>query len=220
MLLEIREVRKSFDSITAVNNVSLQLQAGEMVSIQGPSGCGKSTLLLLAGGLLHPDTGTIQVQGSDLYQLSPEARAQHRALHIGYVFQQFHLIPYLTVRENILAAALAANSPGSDETSQHRTRELLGQFGLESRADHRASELSSGERQRTALARALLNRPAIVLADEPTGNLDPENARIVLDGLKSYAATGHGILLVTHSPPAATTAHRHLHMQSGQFLPE
>ena len=217
ILLEIRDLKKSYRGpkgvVQALDGVSLSLGAGEFVAVQGPSGCGKTTLLLAAGGLLEPDGGEVMVNGHSPYPLPPEARARFRAEHIGFVFQQFHLIPYLTVVENVLAPVLAlgrADAPA-------RAQQLVGELGLEPRASHKPGALSTGERQRVALARALLHRPALLLADEPTGNLDEVNASQVLDHLAAFARAGGAVLLVTHDSKAAARAGRVLRMKSGRL---
>ena len=208
-----RTYRKDAASINAVSSVSLSLKPGELVAVRGSSGCGKTTLLLVAGGLLQPSCGTAIVDGTDLYSLSPNARARFRAQRIGFVFQQFHLVPYLTTRDNVLAAALALKSPGAAA----RADELLSRFNLHGRANHLPEELSTGERQRAALARALLNEPKLVLADEPTGNLDEQNANTVLDALAAFAEQGGSVLLVTHDERASGHAHRSLTMTEGRI---
>ncbi|WCJ59364.1 ABC transporter ATP-binding protein [Fontisphaera persica] len=201
--------------IRAVQEASLHIQAGEFVAVRGPSGSGKTTLLLAAGGLLRPDEGTVRVNGAEPYALSPEARARFRAEHIGFVFQQFHLLPYLTVLENVLAAALPR--PRSDAVD--RARFLLEKVGLAARLDHLPAALSTGEKQRTALARALFHAPPLLLADEPTGNLDEANGQKVLEGLAEHARQGGAVLLVTHDPRAAAFAHRVLMMENGRLHP-
>jgi ABC-type lipoprotein export system ATPase subunit len=207
-LLEIRRLSKSYPgplgTVRALEEISLMVPAGEFVAVQGPSGCGKTTLLLAAGGLLRPDAGNVAVDGTDLYALSDEERARFRALTIGFVFQQFHLVPYLSVLDNVLAPALALITADS----RQRAEELIGRFGLSHRLHHVPSELSTGERQRTALARALLNRPRLLLADEPTGNLDQENGQMVLGCLADFARDGGAVLLATHDPRAAEYAQR------------
>ena len=217
-MLSIESLTKTYRGpdagVTAIQNVSLEISAGEFVAVTGPSGCGKSTLLLAAGGLMAPDSGTVQVDGEDLYAIGPEARAKFRARNIGFVFQQFHLVPYLSVAENVLTAAMAAGNP--DAAS--RASELLGQFGLTDRAAHVPSELSTGEKQRTALARALLNAPGLLLADEPTGNLDGANAETALSHLKDFASEGGAVLLVTHDSRAESFADRSVRIEDGQLL--
>ena len=216
MLLDIRNVGKTFrdhhQDILAVNEVSLSVDAGQFVGVQGPSGCGKTTLLLIAGGLLAPDGGEVVVDGQNPYQLSPDARAIFRANHIGFVFQQFHLVPYLSVLDNVLAASIATNLADA----AGRARELIAHFSLEHRLHHVPSRLSTGERQRTALARALLNRPKVLLADEPTGNLDRESADVVLKHLAEFAREG-AVLLVAHDTHALEFAHRVAQIRDGKL---
>jgi len=218
-MLEFQSISKSFENgenkITAINDVTLSVRPGELLAVRGPSGCGKTTLLLIAGGLLRPDSGRVSLDNHNPYELNPEMRSRMRATTIGFVFQQFHLIPYLNVRQNILAASLATSS---DDTSQ-RAQELISRFGLEDRAGHVPAKLSTGERQRTALARALLNRPKVILADEPTGNLDEDNAKIVLGYLSEYVSDGGCVLLVTHDDRAAAHATRTLQMNRGRIVP-
>jgi ABC-type lipoprotein export system ATPase subunit len=233
-MIEFENVSMCFDGakgkVTALKNVSFSIRPGELLAVRGPSGCGKTTLLLTAGGLLRPSSGQISLDGRDPYQLNPEQRSQLRARTIGFVFQQFHLIPYLTVRQNILTAALAvarASSPwkrsrpgwpchGKDAST--RTNYLIRHFGLDDRAEHVPAQLSTGEKQRTALARALLNEPKVILADEPTGNLDEDNAQTVFGYLSQYVRDGGCVLLVTHDVQAATHATRTLQMSQGQLV--
>jgi putative ABC transport system ATP-binding protein len=190
--------------VTALAPIDLAVRAGEFIAVQGPSGSGKTTCLLIAGGLLHPDKGKVLIDGHDLYAMTRNQLAAFRSQNIGFVFQQYHLIPYLSVLENILAPEAAQGR----NDSQGRGRELAEQFGLEHRLDHTPAELSSGEKQRTALARALLFQPKVVLADEITGNLDQENAQIVLGYLREYVHTGGSVLLVTHDREIASQADR------------
>ncbi|MEJ2702780.1 MAG: ATP-binding cassette domain-containing protein [Sedimentisphaerales bacterium] len=217
-MLEFMNVSKRFDGaqgkVTALRDVSFSVEAGELLAIRGPSGCGKTTLLLAAGGLLRPSEGRISLDGQDPYELSPEQRSKLRAQMIGFVFQQFHLIPYLTVRQNILAASLALPEKGTP----NRAREIIDHFGLDDRVDHVPAQLSTGERQRTALARAVLNQPKLILADEPTGNLDEDNAQIVFGYLSQYVDDGGCVLLVTHDARAAAHATRTLQMREGQIV--
>jgi len=216
-VLQLQDLAKSYQGskgvVRAVDGVSLEVGAGEFVAVQGPSGCGKTTLLLAAGGLLQPTSGQVRVDGQDPYALSPGPRAQFRGQRIGFVFQQFHLIPFLSVLDNILTPTLAFRAPGAAE----RARELIAQFGLQGRAQHVAAELSTGERQRTALARALLNRPKLLLADEPTGNLDNDNGAIVLKYLAEFAKSGGAVLLVTHDAAAVQSAHRAVRLKEGKL---
>ena len=217
-MLELNDVKKTYRGasgpVTAMNGVTLKLNAGQFVAVQGPSGCGKSTLLLTAGGLMHPDGGNIRIGDVDPYSLPPDKRATFRGERIGFVFQQFHLVPYLSVLDNILAAALATGTSTKDSV-RTRANQLVDQFGLSHRVHHVPNSLSSGERQRTALARALLNEH--LLADEPTGNLDRENADIVLDAMSDFASAGGTVLLVTHDELAASRAGTVLNMRDGQI---
>jgi ABC-type lipoprotein export system ATPase subunit len=217
-MLRVENLTKNYraagKNVCALDAVALAVGPGEFVAVHGPSGCGKTTLLLAAGGLLRPDAGRVAIAGEDPYAFSPEARARFRASRVGFVFQQFHLVPYLTVLDNILAPSLA--SPAADAPA--RARELMAHFGLAERAAHVPAELSTGERQRAALARALLNRPALLLADEPTGNLDPASAKVVLVHLAAFAAAGGAVLLVTHDPLAAEYAGRAIKMAGGRLV--
>ena len=183
---------------------SLALNPGDFVAVRGPSGSGKTTMLLVAGGLLRPDAGSVRLAGEDLYGMSAGDRAAFRARHTGFIFQEFHLVPYLTVRENVLAPTLAQAIPNAHE----RAQAILDRFGLAHRANHRPEALSTGERQRVALVRALLAKPSVLLADEPTGNLDKENAEIVVNALREFAGTGGAVLLVTHNDHIAESAQR------------
>jgi len=217
-MLEFKNVSKWFNGaqgkVTALKEISFSVRPGELLAVRGPSGCGKTTLLLTAGGLLRPSDGQMSINGQDPYALSPEMRSRLRARTIGFVFQQFHLIPYLTVRQNIMTASLAAPLKEASE----RTQKLISRFGLDDRADHIPARLSTGERQRTALARALLNEPKVIMADEPTGNLDEDNAQTVFGYLSQYVGDGGCVLLVTHDDRAAAHATRTLQMNQGQLV--
>jgi len=198
----VKTYPKGSRRITALAPIDLTVRAGQFVAVQGPSGSGKTTCLLIAGGLLHPDSGRALLDGHDLHAMTRNQLAAFRSQNIGFVFQQYHLIPYLSVLENILAPEAAQGRTNS----QARGRALAEQFGLEHRLDHTPAELSSGEKQRTALARALLFRPKILLADEITGNLDHVNAQIVLGYLREYVKTGGSVLLMTHDLEIARQA--------------
>lgn len=180
--------------VVALDHVSFAAAPGEFRILHGPSGSGKTTMLLCAGGLLRPDSGRLRIGDDDLYAMTSEQRARFRAGNIGFVFQQFHLIPYLNVLENVLAPALALPRPDA----RRRAATLLESFGMADRMLHTPSELSTGERQRVAMARALMPAPRLLLADEPTGNLDEENAALVLRGLHDFAAGGGVVLVATH----------------------
>ena len=215
-MLNIRNVTKSYHPahgpVQALRETSLTVRPGEFVAVQGHSGSGKTTLLLAAGGLLRPDSGRVEIDGSDIYALAPDARARLRARKIGFVFQRYHLIPYLTVMENTLAPTLALPFARAEE----RAAELIERFGLAHRATHVPGELSAGERQRVALARALLHDPGLLLADEPTGNLDRDNALVVLDHIAEFAGAGGAALMVTHDPEAARRADRILNIENSE----
>ncbi len=200
--------------VRALDGVSISIKPGEMVAVQGPSGCGKSTLLFASGGLLFPDDGRVSVKGVDIYTLSQEERVCFRAKEIGFVFQQFHLIPYLNVVDNILLPTIAWRP----EDEPQRAVELAERLGLSKRLKHTPSELSTGERQRVGLARALLNRPSLILADEPTGNLDADNAGVVMDELGKFVADGGGVLIVTHDEKIAARAGRRISMCGGRIV--
>ncbi len=217
-MIRLNHVTRNFDGpgekVTALNDVTMSLLSGEMLVVKGPSGCGKSTLLLTAAGLLRPDKGDVLYQEKvNPYDLTPDERCKLRAELIGFVFQQFHLIPYLTVKENIIMPSLTIRHDDPDQ----RAQELIQQFGLQGRSDHVPSQLSTGERQRTALARALFNQPRVIMADEPTGNLDDENADVVLEHLSRYVSTGGSVLLVTHSARVAEYTDRILNMKEGRL---
>jgi len=212
-MLEFNKVTKIFNGpqgeVKALDAVSFSVEPGELVEVRGPSGCGKSTLLLAAGTLLQPTAGAVTIDDEDSYALSPNGRSALRASMIGFVFQQFHLVPYLSVIDNILLpSAVQKNAAAHD-----RALELLNRFGLEHRGHHVPAQLSVGERQRTALARALFNQPKLLLADEPTGNLDSENGALVLHALHSFAEEGGAVLLVTHDATDCST--RTLQMLNG-----
>jgi putative ABC transport system ATP-binding protein len=191
--------------VRALDDVSLEIAEGEFVAVRGPSGSGKTTLLLTLGGMLHPDRGRAVVDGSDLYALGARDRNRFRAQKLGFVFQMYHLIPYLTVLENVRLAG------------DREAKDLLDRLGLEHRMHHKPSQLSAGERQRTAVARALVNRPRLVLADEPTGNLDPDCAKEVLDRLKGYHDRGGTVVVVTHGDQADAYATRKLRLVRGRL---
>jgi len=216
-MIQLENVSKTYTTadgpVHALADVSLHVETGEFVAVRGPSGCGKSTLLLLAGGLAEATSGRVIVAGEDLQAISAASLTQFRAERIGFVFQMFHLLPYLTVLDNVAAAAL----PGQHVEGRRRAGELLEKFGLAHRLRHRPAELSAGERQRVAVARALVNRPQLILADEPTGNLDPESATSVLELLSDFHREGGTVLLVTHEEQAAGCAQRAILLRDGKL---
>lgn len=196
--------------VAGIREVSLEAGPGDWVVVRGPSGCGKSTLLLSLGGMLRPDSGEVRLGGVDLYRLGPGERAGVRARSVGFVFQLFHLVPYLTVWENVLSG-MGTPVRGARERAERWMVEL----GLEGRRDAMPGTLSAGERQRTALARALAKAPAVLMADEPTGNLDPENARLVFEHMDRFRKEGGTVLLVTHGSDADRFATQVIEAQGG-----
>ncbi|MBT6789920.1 MAG: ABC transporter ATP-binding protein [Verrucomicrobia bacterium] len=205
--------RKNGSEVTSLDRFTAEVAEGEFVAVRGPSGCGKTTLLLTLGGMQRPSAGSVQLGGRDLYALSPAERAGLRSSEIGFVFQMFHLVPYLDLLGNVLLAC-----PGKPSAEvRRRAGGLLDELGLADRASHRPGELSAGERQRLAVARALMNRPKLILADEPTGNLDPENAAEVIRHLAEFHRGGGTVVLVTHGASADTHADRTLRLDQGQL---
>jgi putative ABC transport system ATP-binding protein len=199
--------------VKALQNISLKVSEGEFLVIRGPSGSGKSTLLLTIGGMLRPSAGKVLVDSQDIYAMPVRERARFRSKNIGFIFQMFHLLPYLNSMENILLAAGASTV----NFGKQKAADLIKQFGLSGRAMHKPSELSVGERQRTAIGRALMNNPKIILADEPTGNLDPDNAAEVLDYLKNFQRTNGTVILVSHGHMADGYADRVLQLRDGHM---
>ncbi|HVI08898.1 MAG TPA: ABC transporter ATP-binding protein [Candidatus Binatia bacterium] len=203
-------------NVPALRGVSFSVEKGEFVSIVGPSGSGKSTLFYLLGGLTRADSGKVVLDGDDFSALSDAQRTRMRKRKIGFVFQKFNLLPTLTAQGNIDIAREIAGNGHSDLAFFSRITNLL---GLSQRLNHRPSELSGGEQQRVALARALVNNPTVVLADEPTGNLDTENSNIVLGMLRqSNKELGQTVLMITHNPEAAKYGDRIIHMRDGHIV--
>ncbi|HEY4047968.1 MAG TPA: ABC transporter ATP-binding protein [Acidobacteriaceae bacterium] len=206
-------------AVSALKDVSFSVQRGEFVSIVGPSGSGKSTLFYILGGLTRPTSGSVLIDGTDFAKLSDSERTRMRRGKIGFVFQRFNLLPTLTARGNIEIAFEIAELDSKEEVKY--LAELAALLGIAGRLDHRPSELSGGEQQRVAIARALITRPAIVLADEPTGNLDTANSEAVLKMLRrSNKEFGQTILMITHNPEAAAVGDRILQMRDGQLVGE
>ena len=218
-IISIRGLRKTYRAgeveVHALRGVDLDIQAGEFVSIVGPSGSGKSTLFNIVGGLTPPTAGTIQLAGHDLLGLTDAGRTELRKTTVGFVFQKYNLLPTLTARDNILIARHIANKNGPLDASFADILQLL---GLGKRMDHKPRALSGGEQQRVAIARAIVNHPAILLADEPTGNLDTENSTAVLGLLRDLnQRMGQTILMITHNPEAAAYGHRIVRMRDGRI---
>jgi len=201
--------------VTALDGASLDILKGDFISVVGPSGSGKSTLLLILGGMLSPSAGRVLLDGQSLYDLGPDQRATVRKSRIGFVFQTFNLVPYLSALENVQVPLFLA---GVDESDQRKkATDLLERVGLADRLSHKPRELSVGEQQRVALARMLANGPEIILADEPTGNLDPETSRQVISFLQEINEEGRTVVMVTHDPDAAAKAKRTLRIVEGQI---
>ena len=202
--------------VPALRGISFRVQKGEFVTVVGPSGSGKSTLFYLLGGLTRADSGKVILDGDDFATLSDAERTRMRKRKIGFVFQKFNLLPTLDARSNILMAQEISGNGNGDPAHFNRITDLL---GLTKRLGHRPSELSGGEQQRVALARALINKPAVVLADEPTGNLDSKNSDVVLGMLRlSNQELGQTVLMITHNPAAAEYGNRIIHMRDGEIV--
>ena len=255
--------RTRHGEVAALRDVTLRIAQGEFIVLRGPSGSGKTTLLMMLAGMLRPTAGAILADGKDLYAMSARARAHFRAANVGFVFQMFHLLPYLNARDNILFAAgaarntaapriaepapdaatssapaspntaatsssaatsTAAASPNSAATSSSAVTSatseadrLIRELGLTGREHHTPAQLSAGEKQRTAIARALINRPRVLLADEPTGNLDPENARAVYEYFAQFHRAGGTVVVATHGGDAEPHAQRLIQMREGRL---
>jgi putative ABC transport system ATP-binding protein len=219
--IEAVQLRKTYRvgavDVPALRGISFSVEKGEFVSVVGPSGSGKSTLFYLLGGLTRPDSGQVMIDGVDFGTLSDAQRTQMRKRKIGFVFQKFNLLPTLNARSNIDIALDIAGTNGTRDGAHFN--QIVKLLGLEKRLDHRPAELSGGEQQRVALARALINKPAIVLADEPTGNLDSKNSEIVLSMLRhSNRELGQTVLMITHNPEAAEYGDRVIHMRDGEIV--
>jgi putative ABC transport system ATP-binding protein len=219
-ILKVVDLRKTYMvgkvEVPALRGVNIEIQAGEFVSIMGPSGCGKSTLLHLMGGLARPTSGKVIVDGADLALTSDAERTRIRRDKIGFVFQRFNLLPTLTVQGNI---EIARQILGNGYPAKEEIAELMDTVGLSHKLHHKPLELSVGEQQRVALARSLVNRPAIILADEPTGNLDSQNSRQVLELLAELnRKRKQTIVMITHNPEAAEVAHRLIEMLDGRVV--
>lgn len=203
------------ETVTAFQCEEMRIATGEYVAIVGPSGSGKSTLLSLLGGMLSPTTGKIWLGEKSIYDLSAANRSALRSEMMGFVFQTFNLVPYLTVLQNVQVPLCLLNRPADEQHT--RAAELLRRFGLGDRLQHRPSELSIGQQQRVALSRTLVNDPQLVLADEPTGNLDPQSRETVLDAFDAAHREGRTIVMVTHDPVAASRATRVLTLRDGRL---
>ncbi|NWG31913.1 MAG: ABC transporter ATP-binding protein [Rhodocyclaceae bacterium] len=219
-LIELSGIERVFrlgDSVVhALANLDLSIEAGEYVAVMGASGSGKSTLLNLLGLLDRPDAGRYRLEGRDVTTLTADEQARVRREKIGFVFQSFHLVPRLTAAENIALPLMLAGVPPSERAK--RVEKALADFGLAQRADHRPDQLSGGQRQRVAIARATIMRPALILADEPTGNLDRATGEEVVHLLESLNAGGVTLILVTHDASLGSRARRRIVMQDGRKI--
>lgn len=216
-LLEVKNVSKLYSggSVKALNDVSLTVEKGEWLAIMGPSGSGKSTMMNMIGCMDKPSLGQVILDGKDITQESGKRLTQIRRDKIGLVFQQFHLVNYLTALENVMVAQYYHSMPDEKEAM-----EALERVGLKERAKHLPSQLSGGEQQRVCIARALINHPEIILADEPTGNLDEANENLVIDIFKKLHAEGRTIIVVTHAPEVASFAQRTIVLEHGKYSKE
>jgi putative ABC transport system ATP-binding protein len=221
-VLQARDLRKDYpiggDTVHALRGASLRVDAGEYVAIVGPSGSGKSTLLQLIGGIDTPSSGSVEVMGTRLDALSDRELTRLRLTRLGFVFQRFHLLPVLTARENVELPMAELGMPRAERRA--RARELLEYVGLGARGDHRATQLSGGEMQRVAIARALANRPALLLADEPTGELDAATGHEILELFSRLNADGTTLVVVTHDDRLAAESGRVVHMLDGRIVDE
>jgi putative ABC transport system ATP-binding protein len=212
-LVQVGQLEKRFGEVRALDHVSFDVDPGEWIAIMGPSGSGKTTLINILGGLDHPSAGRVVVDGLEIGNLGERELTRYRADKIGFVFQQFHLIPYLTALENVMLAQYFHSI-----TDEKEAAEALRRVGLSDRLGHVPSELSGGEQQRVAIARALINQPKLILADEPTGNLDEANEVIVLKLLRELHDAGHTILVVTHSQAIGNLADRRVELEHGRLV--
>ncbi len=221
MILKATDIRKSYPtstgSLEVLKGLNLSMEAGELISITGPSGCGKSTLLNILGTLDQPDSGSLKIAGQAVADLDDEQLSRLRSESIGFVFQFHHLLPEFSVLENLIIPQRLLEK--DERTARMRAVELLERVGLSERADHRPGAVSGGERQRVAVLRALVNQPAVVLADEPTGNLDVDAASKLMEMIQSLAADfGQAFLIVTHNPSVAAICQRNLEMENGLLI--
>jgi len=219
-MLQLTSVSKTYtrrgETVVALHQTSLEIASGEFLALVGASGSGKTTLLSILGGMLAPDGGRVCLEGRSIYEMPVRVRTGLRSEKIGFVFQTFILVPYLTALENVEVPLYLAGKPPCQQ--RQRATQLQERLGLEARANHKPCELSVGQQQRVALARTLANDPALILADEPTGNLDPENREQVLRLLKDFHAEGKTVVMVTHDPEAASRASRTLTLVGGRVV--
>ncbi len=219
-LIEIKNLSKIYESgeerVTALGEVSLNIERGEFISVMGPSGSGKSTLLTILGGLNHPTQGEVVVDEIPIYQLPLEKLADFRREYLGFIFQSFQLIPYLTVIENVMLPL--AITERSNREQVNMAVEILEKMGLEGKRKRLPDQLSGGEQERVAIARALVNSPPVLLADEPTGNLDSKTGREIMELFRSLNEEGQSIVMVTHNPESVAFSSRSLHLRDGRVV--
>lgn len=219
-LIKISNLTKQYQSgdelVEALRGVDIAINQGEFVTIMGQSGSGKSTLLSILGGMNHPTAGEVEMAGVCLYKLSSEKLADFRAQHLGFVFQSFHLIPYLTAAENVMLPL--AIKPGKNSEKQQAAVEALAKVGLKAKKDRLPSQLSGGEQERVAIARAIVNSPQILLADEPTGNLDSATSDDVMELFKDLSSAGQTIVMVTHNPDNGKYSDRTISLKDGRVV--
>ena len=212
LILKASDISKSYSSdknqIKVVDNYNIDLFSSEFVSLTGPSGCGKTTILMIIGCLLKPDHGTVEIDGLDIYSMNSSRIAEQRSKKIGFIYQDFKLIPYLTIKENILCSSLINDVSNLED----KANDLILRLGLNHRVNHRPEQLSAGEKQRTAIARALLMEPKLIIADEPTGNLDKKNSSLVIEALKDYSDEGACVIMVSHDEEVKKSSDRHIQM--------
>ncbi len=209
-----RIFKRKHGTVKALDTVSIEMKEGEFVSIIGPSGSGKSTLLLALGGMSRPDEGAVLWDGQSIYDWDVATRARWRGMNVGFIFQSFNLVPYLTVHENV---SVGLSLSGNGSKSMRDVDSILEEVDLAARKDHLPSELSIGQQQRVALARALVKKPRLILADEPTGNLDPETGKEVVDIIKRQHAAGTTVVMITHDPYIAQMAGRKIRIVDGRI---
>jgi putative ABC transport system ATP-binding protein len=219
-LIELKRLTKIYESgeerVTALGEVSLNIERGEFISVMGPSGSGKSTLLTILGGLNHPTEGEVVVDEIPIYKLPLEKLADFRREYLGFIFQSFQLIPYLTVIENVMLPL--AITEKSNQEQLNRAEEILEKIGLKEKRKRLPDQLSGGEQERVAIARALVNSPPILLADEPTGNLDSKTGREIMKLFKSLNDEGQSIVMVTHNPESIAFSSRTIHLHDGKVV--
>ena len=219
-LIEVRKLSKIYESgeerVIALGDVNLSIERGEFISVMGPSGSGKSTLLTILGGLNHPTEGEVVVDEIPIYQLPLEKLADFRREYLGFIFQSFQLIPYLTVIENVMLPLAITDK--SNREQLHLAGEILEKIRLDGKRKRLPDQLSGGEQERVAIARALVNSPPVLLADEPTGNLDSKTGREIMELFKSLNDEGQSIVMVTHNPESVSFSSRTLHLRDGKVL--